>query len=191
MNVLSILGSPRKKGNTARVLAWVEEALQAKGHGVERLNIVDYKMVGCAECYTCHESLDKPGCARKDDGLEIFERMMKADILLYASPLFCWGYSAQIKPLIDRHYCLVKQYGSPEWKSFIEGKRTGLLVTCAGPEEGNADLLVQMFGRLMEYGKTNMVGTLVIPFSTVPDAMGEDVRERAVQFASTLVGGTR
>lgn len=189
MNILSMLGSPRKKGNTARVLGWVEEELQAAGHGVERLNVVDHKLGGCVECYTCHESRDAPGCARKDDALDIFERMMKADVLLYASPLFCWGYSAQIKPLIDRHYCLVKDYPTPQWKSFIEGKRAALLVTCGGPEEGNAELLVEMFRRLMEYAKTNMVGALVIPFATTPDAMGEDVRERAAQFASTIAGG--
>jgi multimeric flavodoxin WrbA len=188
MKVLCILGSPRKKGNTARVLAWAEEEMKAGGHEVERLNILDHKVEGCAECYTCHKSLDKPGCARKDDGLDVFERMMNADALVYASPLFCWGYSAQIKPLIDRHYCLVKEFGAPGWKSFIQGRPAGLIVTCAGPEKGNADLIVEEFKRLMHYTKTRMAGTLVVPFATTPDNMGDDVRQRAVEFASIIVG---
>lgn len=191
MKVTCVLGSPRKKGNTARVLGWVEEELRDQGHKVDHLNIVDHKVKGCIECYTCHKHLDKPGCPRKDDALKVFERMRKADAILYASPLFCWGYSAQIKPLIDRHFCLVKEYGTARHTSFLEGKRAGLVVTCAGPEEGNAELLVKMFKRLMEYAKITVAGTLVIPFTTTPDAMGEKIRKRAQTFAHSIAREAR
>ncbi len=189
MRITSVLGSPRpKKGNTAKVLGWVEDELRSKGHDVDRIDIVDKKVNGCKECYTCQGIPDEPGCPQKDDAKEIFERLIASDVILAASPLFCWGFSSQIKPLIDRHFCLVTGYGTPNWKSLIEGKRAGLLVTCAGPIEENAELVVKMFQRLMDYAKISTAESLVIPFTTTPDAMGEEIREQAVKFAGRLVG---
>lgn len=189
MKITSVLGSPRvKKGNTTKVLGWVEEELVGKGHQVERINVVNRKLKGCKECYTCQSIPDEPGCPQKDDAVSIFERFRASDALLYASPLFCWGYSAQIKPLIDRHFCLITGYGTRKWKSLIAGKRACLLVTCAGPVEGNAELLLEMFKRLMHYSKCTVAGTLVIPFATTADAMGDDIRQKAVKFARTLAG---
>jgi multimeric flavodoxin WrbA len=189
MRVTSVLGSPRpKKGNTATVLGWVEDELRAQGHDVDRINIIDKKVNGCKECYTCQGNPDEPGCPQEDDAKEIFERLMASDAMLLASPLFCWGFSSQIKPLIDRHFCLVTDYGTPKWKSLLEGKRAGLLVTCAGPIEENADLVVQMFQRLMDYAKISTPESLVIPFTTTPDAMGAEIKELAVKFAGRLVG---
>jgi multimeric flavodoxin WrbA len=127
---------------------------------------------------------DEPGCPQEDEAVEIFQRMIAADGVLYASPLFCWGYSAQIKPLIDRHFCLVTDYGGPRYKSLLEGKRAGLLVTCAGPEEDNTESIVDMFTRLMDYAKCKPSLTLVVPFCTTPDAMGDNIREMARRFAS-------
>jgi multimeric flavodoxin WrbA len=184
MRIVSVLGSPRpKKGNTAKVLGWVEEQLKVNGHFVDRVNIIDKKMNGCKECYTCQGIPDEPGCPQEDDAKEIFQQLIASDLILLASPLFCWGFSSQIKPLIDRCFCLVTGYGTPKWKSLLEGKRAGLLVTCAGPIEENADLVVEMFNRLMEYTKCSVPGTLVIPFATTPDAMGEEIKAQAVKFA--------
>jgi multimeric flavodoxin WrbA len=189
MRITSVLGSPRpKKGNTAKVLGWVEEELRAKGHDVDHINITEKKVNGCKECYTCQGIPDEPGCPQEDDAKEIFERLMASDAMLIASPLFCWGFSSQIKPLIDRHFCLVTDYGTPNWKSLLEGKRAGLLVTCAGPIEENADLVVQMFQRLMDYAKISAAESLVIPLATTPDAMGAEIKEQAVKFADRLVG---
>ena len=50
MNVLTIFGGPRKKGNTATVLSWVEEALRRLGHDIERINLSSKKVHGCIGC---------------------------------------------------------------------------------------------------------------------------------------------
>jgi multimeric flavodoxin WrbA len=186
MKIACILGSPRKKGNTARVLGWVEDELRSRGHDIDRINIVDHKVNGCKECYTCMTVPDEPGCPQEDEAVAIFERLMDADAILYGSPVFCWGFSSQIKPLIDRHLCLVSGYGTPEWKSLFEGKKTGLVITCGGPEEDNADLVKAMFMRLMDYAKCDPAGALVIPLCTTPEEMTEEVRQQAVEFAREI-----
>ncbi len=144
MKILAILGSPKKSGNTAKVLSMFEEKV-GPDHEVERIHITQYKVGGCLGCYQCHEKRDEPGCVQKDDALLIFDKMIKADAIVYASPLYCWSFTSQLKPLIDRHVCLVTDFGTPDHDSFISGKPTALLVTCAGPIEGNCDAIRSIF----------------------------------------------
>ena len=53
MRIFTLLGSPRRHGNTARALQWVEEQLRADGHDVDHVNILDYNVGGCRECLGC------------------------------------------------------------------------------------------------------------------------------------------
>ncbi len=83
MKIITILGSPRTKGNTAKVLSMFEDNVGAK-HEIERINIAQYKVGGCLGCYKCKEIKDEPGCVQKDDALTIFEKMIRADAIVYA-----------------------------------------------------------------------------------------------------------
>ena len=186
MKITTILGSPKKKGNTAKVLGLFEEELANLGHDVERVNIASYDVKGCLGCGVCQKKADEPGCVQKDDAVAIFEKMISADAVVYTSPLYCWGFSSQMKALIDRHFCLITGTGGPEYKSLIDGKRTALLVTCAGPIENNADLIQGVFDRLNNYGNCNVVDKLVIPFCTTPDEIGGEAVEAAKKMAANI-----
>jgi multimeric flavodoxin WrbA len=187
MRIVTLFGSPRKKGNTATVLGWVEEALRSQGHEVDRVDVVKHKINGCLECYTCQKKPDEPGCPQKDDALEIFQRMMDADVVVYASPMFCWSWTAQIKPLIDRHFCLVTDLGDGVYKSLLEGKKVALVGTCAGPMEANGKHLVEQFSALVDYSKARLVGQLFVPSCTTPEAIPEKARHQAVELAKDIV----
>ena len=171
MKIVTILGSPRKKGNTAKLLSMFEDKIQ-KRHDFERINITQYKVSGCIGCYKCKETNSEPGCVQKDDALAIFERMIQADAIVYASPLYCWSFTSQIKPLIDRHFCLVSGDGAPEHDSLISGKPAALLVTCAGPIEGNCDAIKHIFKGFTDYLKLESKGDYILPFCTTPESIG-------------------
>lgn len=188
MKVISIFGGPRQKGNTATVLNWVEEELSNLGHKVEQINMVDNNVGGCIGCMSCQELPDEPGCVQEDDAPPIFERMIHSDAILYACPLYCWSFPAQLKALIDRHFCLVTGYNAGEPKSLIQGRRTALLVTCAGPVENNADLITESFHRFSKYLLAESIGELIVPFCTAPEALGEDIRSQAAKFARKIIG---
>ncbi|MHC4535952.1 MAG: flavodoxin family protein [Planctomycetota bacterium] len=185
MKILAIFGSPRKKGNTAEVLSLFEEKVE-KNHEVERINITQHKVGGCLGCYKCQKIDDEPGCVQKDDALTIFERMIQADAIVYASPLYCWSFTSQIKPLIDRHFCLVKGYGTPDHDSLLSGKPAALLVTCAGPIEGNCDAIQHIFNGFSEYVKLTAKGNFILPFCTTPDAIGDEGTELAGNLAKAI-----
>jgi multimeric flavodoxin WrbA len=186
MKIVAITGSPRKNGNTAKVLGFLEKLIGDKLK-INNIRITSHQVNGCLGCNSCQKEYDKPGCIQKDDALSIFERMMQADFVIYASPLYCWGFSAQIKALIDRHFCMVKGYGTPNYKSFLDGKRVALLVTCNGPIENNADLIQGVFERVSEFSKCNVVGKYIVPFCINPDTIDTKGIEIAKTMASDIL----
>ncbi|MHC4681575.1 MAG: flavodoxin family protein [Planctomycetota bacterium] len=187
MRVVTVLGSPRKNGNTAKVLG-VFEGLIADAHEVDRVNVAACEIKGCLGCRTCQNTPTEPGCVQKDDAVSIFRRMMNADVVLYATPLYCWCFPSQMKALIDRSFCLATGYGTPDYQSLLKGKRTALLVTCGGPVEDNADLIKVVFSRMNSYVQCKVVGSYIVPFCTTPDAIGSQAEAIVKKMAGDIVG---
>lgn len=186
MKVLSLFGGPRKRGNTATVLGWIEEALRNTGHSVERVDVADLSIGGCTGCWACTEVTDAPGCVIKDDATAILDKMTQADAILFASPLYAWGFAGQLKPFLDRCVCLVSGYGEPNYNSLIGGKRSGLIVTCGWGIENNADLIQGIYERIADYCQLAPADNLIVPNCTEPDQLPEDVKNQAVEFAQKL-----
>lgn len=188
MNIVTIFGGPRAQGNTATVLGWVEDALREGGHSVERFNLNDLDIKGCQACFTCLESADEPGCVLHDDAQPILAAMTGADAVVYASPLYMWSVSSQLKSFLDRTFCLVRDYGGPNHRSFVEGAKTTLLVTCMGPIERNAEWARDQFIRYASYCKYELGDPWIVPGCSEPGKLGDDVKQKAAELAAKLVG---
>ncbi|MFA6448803.1 MAG: flavodoxin family protein [bacterium] len=186
MKVTTILGSPRKKGNTAKALEVFEAEMKSRGHKVKRVNLSDKTVKGCTGCFVCAKTPDAPGCPLKDDAQKIFDAMIGSDALVYATPLYCWCFSGQMKILLDRHVSLVTGYGTASHKSLIEGRKAALLVTCEDKAEGNADLIQTVFDRMSGYTKVNITGKYIMPDCTTPEKVAAKAartgRKMAVDF---------
>ena len=186
MKILVISGSPKMKGNTARVLSMFEDRVK-EPHTIEIINISKYKIGGCIGCYRCQEYKNEPGCVLKDDAQDIFDKLIHADAIVYATPLYCWSFTAQIKPLIDRHYCLVTGFGTPDHDSLIVNKPAALLVTCMGPVEGNCDPIQQIFMGFSDYTRLQSKGIFILPFCSIPDEIGANGQELAEKLANAIL----
>jgi multimeric flavodoxin WrbA len=186
MQVTTILGSARKKGNTATVLGWVEEEVKTMGHDVNRVYLNNKTINGCLGCDKCSEKPDEIACVQKDDAIEIMEQMISSDAILFASPIYFWGFSAQMKALIDRGYSLVTNYQRPGHTSLLEGKRIGLLVTGEDPYEQNAEDMFSAFDRLVDYYLARKSGALYIGECTVPAELQAKAKEQASDLARSL-----
>lgn len=187
MRVTTLLGSAKKKGNTASVLSWVEEEMKSLGHDVERIVLNDKTIGGCMGCAKCKDYPDEIACVQKDDAIHIIETMVSSDVVLYASPIYFWGFSAQMKALIDRCYSLATDYHRPGHTSLMRGKRIGLLVTGGGPYENNVEGLFTAFNRITEFLLAEKSGELYIGGCTAPDELPESTREEALALARSLV----
>ncbi len=188
MRILTILGSPRASGNTSHVLTWVEQTLRSHAHSVERVMLYEHRIEPCRECRECREKRDGSCAIQDDDANAIMQKMLKADVIVIACPVFCWGFPSQLKALLERTYCLVEDYDhNPEYSSKLAKKAIALIVTCGGPEEGNAELLIRAFYSLVRFLKAVPIGHLLYPFFRTPEDLTTADRNRATQFALRVV----
>lgn len=107
-DIVAIYGSPRRKGNTAALLEQVVAGARDAGGQVEEIVLRDHKISPCLEIYKCKAAGE---CAIKDDFQSIRDRMLAADGLMIASPIFFYTVSAHLKTFMDRCQSLwVKKY---------------------------------------------------------------------------------
>jgi len=160
MKICAFLGSPRKKGNTAHLLNWVLEEAKNAGHKTESIYLQDKTISGCIECFACQKVIDKPGCSIKDDMQELYGKILEADCILIATPVFTWSVSALTKAFLERTYCFEKFSEDGSYISLVEGKRCSLIVTAAGDEFDGADLVVESYKRMVEFHRMKDIGHL-------------------------------
>ena len=103
MKVLGIFGSPRRSGNTDLLLEEALRGAQEKGANVERLYLSDYAITPCKECHGCDHA---GNCVVLDDMQKIYPKLLEADVIIFASPIFFYGVTAWAKALIDRSQAL-------------------------------------------------------------------------------------
>ena len=188
MQIATLLGSAKKKGNTATVLNWVERELESLGHHVNRIYLNNKTINGCLGCAKCRETPNEIACVQKDDAIDIMAQMISSDAVLYASPIYFWGFSAQIKALIDRCYSLVTNYHKPGHTSLMQGKRLGLLVTGADAYAENAEGMFTAFDRIVDYLLARKAGELYVGDCSVPSELPAEIKDQAIKLARSLVG---
>jgi len=108
MRVLGIMGSPRIKGNTDLLLDESLKGAQSQGIEVEKIIVDKLKIAPCREYYGC---LRDGNCVIRDDMDSIYPKLLTADTIIVASPIFFYGLTSQLKALIDRSQALwAKKY---------------------------------------------------------------------------------
>ena len=104
--IVALNGSGRKHGNSAKVLdAFLEGAASAGVElELERVDIFDLDYKGCRGCHGCEMKNRKAnGCVQRDGASELLTRMRAADGVVFASPVFFWELSAQLRALLERY----------------------------------------------------------------------------------------
>ena len=99
MKVLGIMGSPRSQSNTEILLDKALEGAREAGAEVEKVLISKLKISPCLEIYACRKD---GNCAIKDDMQALYEKLVEADHIIFASPIFFYGITSQAKAVIDR-----------------------------------------------------------------------------------------
>lgn len=129
MQMVIVLGSPRKNGNSETLAKAVAEGFEKSGGTVEYIRLNRLSIRPCQGCGGC----DKTGvCVIKDDMTEIYEQVDKADRLLMVSPIYFYSPSAQLKIFIDRIQARwARRYNLKDRFRIDEGRRGYLLSTAA------------------------------------------------------------
>ncbi len=171
MKIVAFNSSPRrKKSNTNRILLPFLDGAKEAGADVELVYLYDKTIKPCLGCYACW--LKTPGeCCQKDDMAELLPKMMRADVIVYATPLYVFGMTAQMKLLLDRIIPSVEPYIELTDKGHCthparEGKtKSGMVVVsnCGFQELDNFDEMMAHFSVIARHGRGRIRGALLRP----------------------------
>lgn len=99
MKIIVLQGSPNRRGSTYLLADSFRQGAESAGHIVEMIDIAHANIHPCTGCVHC--GYEGP-CVRKDDADNIRSKILSADMVVFATPLYYYGMSAQLKTLIDR-----------------------------------------------------------------------------------------
>ena len=131
VKVLGLFGSPRKGGNTDLLLAEALKGAAAAGAKVEEIHLSDCKITPCRGCIGCF----KDGiCVIMDEMQQLYPRLLEADIVILASPVYFYGITGWAKAMVDRIQALwARKYVLHNPELGKEGvKRRGFFISVGG-----------------------------------------------------------
>lgn len=97
--LLVLTTSPRKDSNSEILADEFIRGAQSVGHSVEKINVAAKEIQYCKGCLACQ---DTGRCAIRDDMTQILDKLKSADVILFATPVYFYGMSGQMKTLLDR-----------------------------------------------------------------------------------------
>ena len=150
LKVLGLAGSPRRQGNTELLLDQVLAGAASKGAQTEKIVLGAMKIGPCDSCETCNET---GRCIIQDDYQLLYPKLIKAERLVLAAPLFFLGLPAQTKSFIDRCQCFwarkyVLEDPLPPTDSGVQ--RQGFLISTAGAQRANFQCAARSLKALLD-----------------------------------------
>ena len=190
MKVLAIQGSPRKSGNTHALLDLALESATKAGAAVEVVEVHELGSIfGCVECYACQKDRRQPSCAIDDRINEVLDRMLAFDVIVWATPVFCWSPSWLAKIVMDRLYAMFK-FDDAGVTSLLAGRKMAAVITAAGGPSDGAHMVEEAYRQLAAFSQCTWLGALVAANATEPEAIrsNADLTEAAATFGNRLAG---
>jgi len=135
MNIIGIIASPRKNGNTAWVVNKILKGAKERGAKIRPWYFSDHDISPCRGCLCCHDGSDR-GCSINDDMQELYGAIEQADALILGSPVYMGQMSAQAKIITDRLFAQIHPRFSPHYKEKAVKQKLVLVFTQGNPDPG-------------------------------------------------------
>lgn len=172
-NILVISTSPRKGGNSEALADAFIRGAEEAGHKVEKVCLYDKTIGFCKGCLTC---LKSHRCVIHDDADVIAQKMGKADVLVFATPIYYYEMCGQMKTMLDR--------ANPLYDSDYQFREVYLLAAAAETEESAIDGAVKGLSGWIEcFPNSRLAGTV---FGGGADAVGTIQGNPALEKAYEL-----
>jgi multimeric flavodoxin WrbA len=154
--VLGIVGSPRIGGNTHILVSQILKGAREMGARTELISLGNLRIKECDGCHTCWET----EICRINDGMRgIYNKLMKSDCIVLASPVYWFGPTVSMKAFIDRlvYFCCSKN------EDKIKGKEVVLATVQAGEDPNEANPLIRMLEMSIRYLGMKLKGKIIVP----------------------------
>ncbi len=150
MKILVITGSPRKNGNSNTLADNFIKGAKENGHNVVRFDSAFKNVHTCVACNKCGMNGD---CVFNDDFNFIKENIVDSDMVVFATPMYYFGISAQLKAVIDRFYSINGKIHTP--------KKSALILTYADTSDKEAEPIKKHYEVLLNYLGWQDVGQII------------------------------
>mgnify|MGYP000009508274 FL=1 len=151
MKIVVLTGSPRRNGNTNHLAGQFIKGAEEAGHEVYHFDCAQRKVSSCIACNRCGMNGQ---CIFNDDFGQLRPHLVTADMVVFATPMYYFGFSSQLKAVIDRFYALNGQVKGSE-------KRSALLMAYADTAAEEAELMLSHYHTLLRYLGWKDCGTVV------------------------------
>ena len=176
MKILVLTGSPRKGGNSATLADYFIRGAKEAGHSVERFDAAFKKVHACIACNMC--GMNGP-CVFKDDFEFVRKHIVDADCVVFATPMYYFGISSQLKAVIDRFYAINGSIHVP--------KKAVLLMTYANTAASEAVPIKSHYDVLLKYLGWTDAGQIIAPGVWPVGAIARtEFPEKAYQLGKSL-----
>jgi multimeric flavodoxin WrbA len=187
VKVLIVKGSPRARGNSATLAEQVAAGVRDAGAQVEEVYLHGLDIRACDGCDFCQVTAEM-GCAIEDDMQMLYPKIRSADAIVYASPVYWFTVSAQLKLFMDRCYALG---GGSDYEAShaLAGKRIGIVLTYGGddPFDSGAVNAIRTFQDVFNYIPAEIVGMVYGCASEAGEIRrNEELMDQAFQLGQKL-----
>lgn len=143
MKILILCGSPHKNGTTNALADAFISGIDRTRHDIEKIQLSDKTIAPCLGCEYCRQNNGE--CVRKDDMQNLLPSVLGADVIVFVSPIYYFGFNAQLKAVIDRFYAV-----NTTLRTQTE-KKTVLLTAGGGREEWIPDGIFANYHTMLRY----------------------------------------
>ncbi len=155
-NILVVVGSPRKGGNTEILLSRIAEGAASAGTSVETIHLGDLQIRECDGCHACWRGRR---CSKDDDMRDIYAKIAACETIVFGTPVYWYGPTALMKAFIDRFVYFNCQTN----RSMVRGKRAVVAIVLEETHEETWRPLIEFFEKSLGYLEMNFAGTIVVP----------------------------
>ena len=174
--ILVISTSPRKGGNSDALADALIQGAREAGHRVEKVSLSDKTIGFCKGCLTCVKT---QRCIIHDDAEPIVQKMLAADVLVFATPVYYYGMCGQMKTLLDRANSL--------YDSDYAFRDIYLLTASAEEEDSASDGPVHgLNGWIACFERARLAGVVRGGGANDPGEMGQDKLDAAYQMGKNV-----
>jgi multimeric flavodoxin WrbA len=177
--ILVMLGSPRRKGNSAILADQITKGAKSAKAKVETIYLHGKTIAPCKACFACQKKNSK-GCSIKDDMQGIYLKLIEADAWVIASPVYWFTMSAQTKIFMDRCFALSSYHKDP-----FRGKRIAIAMTYGDEDPFTSGCVnaLRTFQDAFGYTQSTIVGMV---YGSAMDAGQIRSNEKVMQEAFNL-----
>lgn len=177
MKVTALMGSPRKKKNTSVLMdKWIEGFLSTGEHQVETFSLEQLNIRGCTGCDACQNGRIEY-CIKDDPMKDIYKSILESEIIVVASPVYCFSMTAQTKAVIDRLYAVINK---------VKGKKVVCLTTFGDEDEQTAGAVnfYNILDMLCRYTSMDIIQKLGVSTGDIPVSKNEEALNQAYEWGN-------